>query len=147
MRIHISNADPSKVFIIYNDATVDQLIFISMLQNKWSSNQQKNQVKRSPAVAILLVASCLSEDHHGFMNKYLRGRKERNEQDQSINTSISGFDVVLDTFMDPPLVIERPDEMDLYNVDPTKKIDPWTVSLPDGIENGAEWCPNGLKAK
>ena len=73
------------------------------------------------------------------MVKYLKGRKDRDEQDQSNNTSMGGFDVILDTFLDLSLSIERPAEMDLNSVDPKQKIDPLTACVPDGINNVVEW--------
>jgi hypothetical protein len=134
-----SNADSSKVYIICNDDNAGQLILLSMLLNQWSSQQQKNQVKRTPSIAIRLVAACLHDSHRGFMVKYLKGRKDRDEQDQSNNTSMGGFDVILDTFLDSSLSIERPAEMDLNSVDPKQKIDPLTACVPDGIDNVVEW--------
>ena len=53
------------------------------------------------------------------MVRYLSARKNRMEQDQSNNTSVGGFDIILDSFNDSSLPIERPQEMDLENVDPT----------------------------
>ena len=134
-----STADSSKVYIICNDDNAGQLILLSMLLNQWSSQQQKNQVKRTPSIAIRLVAACLHDSHRGFMVKYLKGRKDRDEQDQSNNTSMGGFDVILDTFLDSSLSIERPAEMDLNSVDPKQKIDPLTACVPDGINNVVEW--------
>ena len=45
---------------------------------------------------------------------------------------MGGFDVILDTFLDSSLSIERPVEMDLNT--PKQKIDTLTACVPDGIE-------------
>ena len=73
--------------------------------------------------------------------RYLSAHKNRQEQDQSNNTSVGGFDAILDTYKDPSLTIERPPEMDLENVDPSKSINPHSVGAP-GLEDDAQWLEN-----
>ncbi len=133
-----SIADCQKIYIICNDDTVGQVTLINELHKHWSSKLHRKQQKRNGAVAIRLVAACSKEDHRGFMVRYLSARKNCMEQDQSNNTTVGGFDIILDSFNDSSLPIERPPEMDLENVDPNKSIDPSSVSAP-GLEDDAQW--------
>ena len=64
--------------------------------------------------------------------------KNCQEQDQLNDTSIGGFDAILDSYNDSSLDIDRPPKIDADNVDPSKLVDPTTPRAP-GTEDNAKW--------
>jgi len=145
---HIQGKNAEKIYVIGNDDTGGQKIFITACYSYFSSKVVKQQSLRNGSVAVR-VAFCLCHPSLRAAALYwLENRKIRDDLDQAAGTTEEAFgELLLKLYKDATLRIDRPDVMDLPNHDPGKKIDPHSCDFERAVQWIIETWEDYVKPK